>query len=136
MLASYEHIKERLFTIPKFYRFFMNCLFCKIIKREIPAQIVKETDEILAFQDIHPQAPVHLLIIPKKHLSTLNDATPEDTLLLGALLQTARELASERGIAPSGYRTVINCNQEGGQTVYHLHVHLLGKKQLGGSMVG
>jgi histidine triad (HIT) family protein len=105
-----------------------DCLFCKMVAGEITPSIVFEDDEILAFNDIQPQAPVHILIIPKKHISTLNDA--DDALLLGKLMQTASQLAKNLGIADTGYRTVINCNEQGGQMVYHLHVHLLGGRQM------
>lgn len=95
---------------------------------EITPNIVFENDEILAFHDIAPQAPIHILIIPKKHISTLNDA--DDILLLGKLMQTAAQLAKNLGIADEGYRTVINCNEKGGQAVYHLHIHLLAGRQM------
>ncbi len=106
-----------------------DCLFCKMVAGDITPSIVFENDEILAFNDIQPQAPVHILIIPKKHISTLNDA--DDTLLLGKLMQTAAKLAKNLDVADAGYRTVINCNSQGGQAVYHLHIHLLaGRKML------
>ena len=114
----------------------MDCLFCKIIKKEIVSQLVYEDADLMAIKDINPQAPVHLLIIPKKHIATLNDLTEKDASLQGKLLSTATKLAREMGIHEKGYRTVINCNREGGQSVYHLHLHLLGGRQLGGSMVG
>lgn len=105
-----------------------DCLFCKMAKGEITPNIVFEDDEILAFNDIQPQAPVHILIIPKKHIGTLNDA--DDALLLGKLMQTTAQLAKNLGIAEEGYRTVINCNEKGGQAVYHLHIHLLAGRQM------
>lgn len=105
-----------------------DCLFCKMAAGEIKPSIVFEDDEILAFNDIAPQAPIHILIIPKKHIATLNDA--DDALLLGKLMQTAAQLAKKLGVAESGYRTVINCNAQGGQAVYHLHVHLLAGRQM------
>lgn len=105
-----------------------DCLFCKMAKGEITPSIVFEDDEILAFNDIAPQAPIHILIIPKKHISTLNEA--DDTLLLGKLMQTAAQLAKKLGVAEEGYRTVVNCNQLGGQAVYHLHIHLLAGRQM------
>ena len=105
-----------------------NCLFCKMVAGEITPSIVFEDDEILAFNDIQPQAPIHILIIPKKHVSTLNDA--DDTTMLGKLTQTAAKLAKDFGVAEAGYRTVINCNELGGQAVYHLHVHLLAGRQM------
>ena len=105
-----------------------DCLFCKMVAGEITPSIVFEDDEILAFNDIAPQAPIHVLIIPKKHISTLNDV--DDALLLGKLMQSAAQLAKNLGIAETGYRTVINCNAQGGQAVYHLHIHLLGGRQM------
>lgn len=114
----------------------MDCIFCKIAKKEIPSKIAFENDELLAFHDISPQAPVHVLVIPKKHFSNLNEVSSADSALLSHLLTTIQTLAQKLGVAETGYRTVINTNPQGGQTVYHLHVHLLGGKQLGGSMVG
>lgn len=108
----------------------MDCLFCKIIKREITANIIFENESILAFQDIKPQAPHHILIIPKKHIATLNDVTPAEQNLMGAMILTAIDLAAKLGIADKGYRTVFNCNASGGQLVYHLHLHLLGGRQM------
>lgn len=108
----------------------MSCLFCKIINKEIPATIHYEDDEILAFEDISPKAPLHLLIIPKKHISTLNDVTEQDIPLVGKLVKTASMLAEKFGVDQSGYRTVFNCNEDGGQIVFHIHLHLLGGKKL------
>ena len=107
-----------------------TCLFCKIVNRELPADIVFEDDEILAFNDISPQAPTHILIIPKTHVATVNDLTEAEIDLPGRLVLRARALADEKGIAESGYRLLLNCNSQGGQTVYHLHMHLLGGRQL------
>jgi len=107
-----------------------DCLFCKIVNRELPADIVYEDDELVAFNDISPQAPTHILIIPKKHLATVNDLTEAEINLPGALVLRARALAAEKGIAEPGYRLIFNCNRNGGQTVYHLHLHLLGGRQL------
>jgi len=101
-----------------------GCIFCRIVAGEVPAQIVKKTDAILAFTDMNPQAPTHLLIIPTMHIGSLNDA--KDPNLLGSLLAFARDLAKEKGLATRGYRVVLNTNPDGGQTVFHLHVHLLG----------
>ncbi|WP_200834093.1 histidine triad nucleotide-binding protein [Nitrincola tapanii] len=109
----------------------MDCLFCKILAGEIPAQRLYEDDRVIAFRDINPQAPFHALIIPRKHISTLNDVQAEDAELVGHMLRTAATLASEYGFAQEGYRTVFNCNPHGGQTVYHIHLHLLGGKPLG-----
>ena len=100
-----------------------DCLFCKMAAGEIKPDVVYEDDNLLAFRDIHPQAPLHLLIIPKRHIANLNGL--DDVVLGGQLLQTAAKLAEQHGYAESGYRTVINCNDDGGQTVHHLHLHLL-----------
>ncbi len=108
-----------------------DTLFARIIRREIPADIVYEDDHLLAFRDISPKAPVHVLFIPKKPLATLNEAEASDTELLGRLLLAARDYAQKEGFAEAGYRTVINCNGDGGQSVYHLHLHLLAGRALG-----
>ncbi len=108
----------------------MDCLFCKIIKGEIPATKVYEDDEILAFKDVGPQAPVHILVIPKKHISTILDAEPEDNELIGKMFQAANSIAKDKGINKKGFRLVINCNDDGGQAVYHIHLHLLGGRQM------
>jgi len=104
----------------------MDCLFCNIARKEITAAVVHEDEDVLAFEDIDPQAPVHLLVIPKKHISTMNDLNEKDAALVGKLLVTAKFLAKERGVEKEGYRIVINCNSGAGQTVFHLHAHLLG----------
>ncbi|WP_111413268.1 histidine triad nucleotide-binding protein [Billgrantia lactosivorans] len=106
-----------------------DCLFCKIVKREIPADIVFEDDEVLAFNDINPQAPTHILVIPKRHIATLNDIEEPDQALVGKLPRVAARLAAERGFADAGYRVVMNCNDQGGQTVYHVHMHLMGGRR-------
>ena len=105
-----------------------DCLFCKMVAGDIKPDIVYEDDNVLAFNDIAPQAPTHILIIPKQHISTLNDL--EDAELGGYLLKTAATIAKEKGFAEQGYRTVFNCNKDGGQAVYHLHLHLLGGRHL------
>jgi len=105
-------------------------IFSKIIRREIPADIVYENDDVLAFRDLNPQAPVHVLFIPKQPLATLNDVTAKQAELLGKLLLAAADYAKQEGFAEQGYRTVINCNEDGGQTVFHLHVHLLAGRRL------
>lgn len=105
-----------------------NCLFCKMVAGDIKPDIVFDNDRILAFNDIAPQAPIHILIIPKKHFSTLNDI--DDAALLGELMLTAAQLAKKIGVADTGYRAVINCNEQGGQAVYHLHIHLLAGRQM------
>jgi histidine triad (HIT) family protein len=106
-------------------------LFIKIINREIPADIIYETDEILAFRDINPQAPVHVLIIPKEQIRTINDLRSQHGEMVGKLFLVAAELAEREGIAEEGYRVVMNCNEAGGQAVYHIHLHLLGGRQMG-----
>ena len=103
-----------------------DCLFCKIIKGEIPSKKVYEDEELLAFHDVNPQAPVHFLVIPKKHIRNIMDLDPADTALLGRLLFKAQELASNLGCSEKGARFVINCKSDGGQTVDHLHCHVLG----------
>ena len=108
-----------------------DCLFCKIIRGELPSTKVYENERILAFRDIQPAAREHILFIPKKHISTLNDAGSEDWPLIGEIVQAATETAKQLGIEESGYRIVNNCNKEGGQVVYHVHFHLLGGEQLG-----
>lgn len=102
-----------------------DTLFDKIIRREIPADIIYEDDDVLAFRDIHPQAPVHVLFIPKKSIATLNDLTENDALLIGKLVLAATRWANAQGFAENGYRLVTNCNRDGGQTVFHIHLHLL-----------
>jgi histidine triad (HIT) family protein len=105
-------------------------LFLKIINREIPAKIVYETDEILAFRDVNPQAPIHVLIIPKEHIRTLNDLQSGHAEMAGKLFLVAAEIAKSEGIEEEGYRVVMNCNKAGGQAVYHIHLHLLGGRQM------
>ena len=105
-----------------------DCLFCRIIREEIPATLVKETPEYVAFRDIDPKAPVHVLVIPRQHIASLNEA--RDATMIGGLSLVAAEIAREMGIADSGYRTVINTNADAGQTVFHVHLHLLGGRQL------
>ena len=108
----------------------MSTIFTKIINKEIPADIVYEDDELLAFNDIAPQAPVHILIVPKKEIETLNNLKIEDSLIVGKMLLLAKDLAKKYKIDQTGYRTVFNCNEDGGQTVFHIHLHLLGGRQL------
>lgn len=108
-----------------------NCIFCKIINREINSNVVYEDDKVFAFRDINPQAPTHILIVTKKHISTLLESNTEDEPLLGYLFTVARNLARKEGIAERGFRTVVNCNAEAGQTVFHLHMHLLGGRAMG-----
>lgn len=109
----------------------MSTIFSKIIAKEIPADIVYEDDLALAFRDIAPQAPVHILIIPKKEIPTVNDVEASDEAVLGRLFTVAARIAREAGIAEGGYRLIVNCNEDGGQEVFHLHMHLLGGRSLG-----
>lgn len=108
-------------------------IFSRIINRELPADIVYEDDEILAFRDINPQAPVHVLIVPKIEIATVNDLAPEHAELIGKMVLAAQKVAVQEGIAQDGYRLVFNCNRHGCQVVFHIHMHLLGGKQLRGS---
>jgi histidine triad (HIT) family protein len=108
-----------------------DTLFTRIINREIPADIIYEDEICLAFNDIHPQAPVHFLVIPKKPIPTLNDLDKDDRQIAGHLMWVAAHIAREKGFAADGYRTVMNCNDDGGQTVYHIHLHVLAGKPLG-----
>ena len=107
-----------------------NCIFCKIAEGEIPSTLLYQDDQVVAFNDLIPQAPQHILIIPRKHIATLNDLTPDDNLLMGNLALTAQHLAKKLGIADHGYRLVMNCNADGGQAVFHIHMHLLGGRQM------
>ena len=109
----------------------MSCLFCRIAAGEIPASKVYEDADMLAFNDIKPQAPLHVLIIPKRHIATTNDLAESDQALVGQLVRRAAAIAGEKGYADRGYRTVFNCNAEAGQTVFHIHLHLLAGRNLG-----
>lgn len=108
----------------------MNCIFCKIVEGLIPAKIIYQDKYLIAFDDINPRAPIHKLIIPRKHLATLNDMEENDLELAGQLFFRAKKLAEELGIAEDGYRVLLNCNANGGQEVYHLHLHLLGGRKM------
>lgn len=108
----------------------MDCLFCKIAQGAIPASIVYEDHDIMAFRDINPQAPNHLLVIPKQHIATINDSNDADQALLGKMILGAKKIAQAEGISDTGYRLVFNINPNGGQTVYHIHLHLLGGRQM------
>lgn len=110
-------------------------IFSKIIRREIPSDIVYQDDQVTAFRDIAPQAPTHILIIPNILIPTVNDVTPEQEQMLGRMITVAAKIAREEGIADDGYRLVINCNRHGGQEVYHIHMHLLGGRPLGSMVV-
>lgn len=108
-----------------------ECLFCKIVAGDIPADIVYENDCVVAFRDINPQAPTHVLVIPRQHIATINNLEPADADTLGRLFLAAKEIAAAEGFAEAGYRVVMNCNAAAGQTVFHIHLHLLGGRDLG-----
>ena len=103
-----------------------GCVFCRIVAKEVQSKIAYEDEEVVAFHDVNPQAPVHILIVPRKHISTLNDAVDEDQALLGKMMLVAQKLARELSVADSGYRLVLNTNRGAGQSVFHIHLHLLG----------
>ena len=107
-----------------------DCLFCNIISREIPGSIVYEDDHVLAFNDINPQAPTHVLVVTKRHITSLNELSPEDDQIVGELVRRAAAIAQERGISAGGFRTVFNTNRDAGQTVFHIHLHLLGGRAM------
>ncbi|MDF1643652.1 MAG: histidine triad nucleotide-binding protein [Pseudomonadales bacterium] len=109
----------------------MSCIFCKIVAGEIPAQILYQDDDVLCFRDVAPQAPTHMLVIPKKHISSIAELESSDINLAGKILVTATQMAKEQGISESGYRVAMNCGEEGGQTVDHIHMHILGGRQMG-----
>ena len=105
-----------------------ECLFCKILAGEVPSEVVYEDEHVLAFNDIYPKAPFHVLIIPKKHIATLNDLEDSDTELAGRLFSTAKKIAAEQGFAEDGYRMMMNCGEGGGQIIFHMHLHLMAGK--------
>lgn len=107
-----------------------DCLFCKISGGEINADVVYENDDVIAFRDINPQAPTHVLVIPRRHIATINDLEVDDAQTIGSLFLAARDIAAQEGIADAGYRAVMNCNAAAGQTVFHLHLHVLGGRSL------
>jgi histidine triad (HIT) family protein len=107
-----------------------DCLFCKILAGAIPASMVFEDDKVVAFKDLTPRAPMHVLVVPRRHIATLNDLLPEDDGLVGRLIRTAASLAKEHGYGDTGYRTVFNCNADAGQTVFHIHLHLLAGRKM------
>lgn len=113
-----------------------DCIFCKIINKEIPSTIVYEDDEILAFRDINPVSPVHILVIPKKHISSLIDLKEDDELVVGKIYTVINKIAKQEGIKDKGFRVVVNCGEDGGQEVKHLHFHILGGKKLGTKICG
>ena len=108
-----------------------DCLFCRIAAGQIPAKIVYQDERLIAFQDINPQAPMHVLIVPRRHIATLNDLAPGDDGIVGEMVRRSAAIAREHGHADRGYRTVFNCNAEAGQTVFHIHLHVLGGRSLG-----
>jgi histidine triad (HIT) family protein len=108
----------------------MSCLFCKIVAGEIPAKKVHEDDHLVAFEDINPQAPLHVLVVPRRHIAALNDLQAEDDALVGEMVRRAAAIAEGRGVAAGGYRTVFNCNSDAGQTVFHIHLHVLGGRRM------
>lgn len=112
-----------------------DCIFCKIIAREIPADIIYESEDIIAFADAHPVAPVHYLVIPKKHISSMNEAEEEDAEVLGKIQLVIKQLAKQLGVSEKGYRVITNCGEDGGQKVGHIHYHLLAGKHLGHKLV-
>lgn len=107
-----------------------DCLFCKMVSREIKPDMVLETPSLIAFRDIHPQAPTHVLVVPRKHISTLNEVATPDAALVAEMLFASQKIAKQEGIAESGYRLVMNCNADGGQTVFHIHMHVLGGRRI------
>ncbi len=107
-----------------------DCLFCRIVRGEIPARIVKQDADAIVLEDLEPQAPVHLLVIPRRHLATLNDVTRDDDALVGRLFRLAAEVARERGVAEPGWRAVVNVNRDGNQAVFHVHLHVLGGRAM------
>ena len=107
-----------------------DCLFCKILKGDIPADIVYESDSAIAFRDVNPQAPTHVLIIPRKHVATINDLNEEDQEIVGSLYLAAKDIARAEGLSDEGYRAVMNCNEGAGQSVFHIHLHVLGGRAL------
>ena len=108
-----------------------DCLFCRIIAGERPADFVYEDDELIAINDINPQAPMHVLVMPRRHIATLNDLAAGDSSLVGAMIRRAAAIARDRGVAERGYRALFNCNREAGQSVFHIHLHVLGGRRLG-----
>lgn len=113
-----------------------NCVFCKIVKGEIPCNKVYEDEDLLAFNDINPAAPIHILVIPKKHISMLTDLKEEDELLVGKIYTTINKIAVQEGFKEKGYRVIANCGKDSGQEVMHIHFHILGGKKLGDKIVG
>lgn len=113
----------------------MDCLFCKIVKKEIPSEVVYEDEEVLAFKDIHPAAPIHILVIPKKHITSLVDLKQEDIPVIGKIYEVINKIAKQQEFDQKGFRVIVNCGEDGGQEVGHLHFHLLAGKKLGAKIV-
>ena len=107
-----------------------DCIFCKIVAGDIPAEKVFENDHVVGFRDLNPQAPTHVLVIPKRHIATINDLQDGDQALLGEMYLAAKQIAADEGLSERGYRTVMNCNEEAGQTVFHIHLHVLGGRAM------
>ncbi len=113
-----------------------DCIFCKIIKREIPSEIVYEDEKVIVFNDVNPAAPIHILVVPKKHIATLLEVSEEDDTLISYIYQVINKIAKERGFAENGFRVIANCGKDSGQEVMHIHFHVLGGKKLGAKIVG
>ena len=112
-----------------------DCIFCKIIKKEIPTEIVYENEEIIAFKDVNPAAPIHILVVPKKHIATLLDVSDEDNMLISKIYKVINEIARKNGFAENGFRVIANCGKDSGQEVMHIHFHILAGKKLGDKIV-
>ena len=112
-----------------------NCVFCKIINREIPSEIVYEDEKVIAFKDVNPAAPIHILVVPKKHIETLLDVSEEDSALIAHIYQVINKIARDNGFADKGFRVITNCGRDSGQEVMHIHFHVLGGKKLGDKIV-
>jgi len=108
----------------------MSCIFCQIASKEIPVKLIFEDDSLMAFDDLHPVAPVHILIVPKQHIAAINDVTKQDGLLLGEMILLAKKIAQDKGVASSGYKLIFNCGEDGGQVVQHIHLHLIGGEKI------
>jgi histidine triad (HIT) family protein len=129
--AIYYNLKSLfLFIIIEKGGRIMSCLFCRIIDKEIPSKIIYENEQVLAFEDTNPQAPTHILVVPKKHISTSLEISGGDNELIGLMFQAANKIAKDKGVAERGFRLVMNCNQEAGQTVFHIHLHLLAGRRM------
>lgn len=132
-MRLYNGIRRKLRKIKRYLKGgekMENCIFCKILKGEIPSEKVYEDEKVYAFKDINPEAPVHVLIIPKKHISSANELTEDNKEVIGDVYYAAQKIAKELGIADKGYRIINNCGEDGGQTVFHIHFHLMGGKKL------